>query len=91
MIKLIRQALLAAHEINCLPYGPMFWRLDNFALHQTTRRIFGELQRLFNRDPIAVIKCVQDLGLLFFLQVFQKVDNIVTVQITNRLGQDLWF
>ena len=41
MIKLIRQALLAAHEINCLPYGPMFWRLDNFALHQTTRRIFG--------------------------------------------------
>ena len=89
VIKLFRQVIIGAHEINGLPYSPMLGRHDNLALHEATGRVLGVGQRLFGGDTLRVLKRVKDGLLLGLFEVFQQVDNIVAFHVTHSVGQNV--
>ena len=91
VIELIRQIVFgrAAQMINRLPHRPMLWCRHHLALHQATGGIFRPGQGLLNRDAVCVFQHVQNGFLLVVFEVFNQIDNIVTVQLAHRLGQHL--
>ena len=64
-----------------LAYGPMFGGHHDLALHQTTSRIFGICQCLFNGYPVGVFQCTQDRRGLCILEIFDQVNDIVAVHV----------
>ena len=91
VIELIWQVFFlgGAQMVDGLAHRPMLGRHHNLALHQTTGGVFWPVQRLFNGDPVGFLQRVEDGFLLRVFQIFDQVDDIIAVQLTHRLGQNL--
>jgi hypothetical protein len=89
MIELFRQMVRSAHEINGIADVPEFWCHHDFALHQTSGGKLRKGQGLPHRGGVSGLQRVKDRLLLRRAEVLDKVDHVIGVEFSNRLGQHL--
>ena len=92
VVELIGQVIFrsCAQVVYHLANSPELWSHDNFSLHQATGRVFGVAERLLYRRAVCIFQSVQNGFLLVILKIFDQINDVVAVHITNGLRQNMW-
>ncbi len=88
VVKIIRQVcFFAPHEIDRLTNRPEIRNGHRFPPHQSPSGIFRITQPLFIQNPVFRRNRLQDFALVFLVQIFQEIDNVIGIQIPDDVCQ----